>query len=138
MALVEKLDFLVRGDERGFLVPIEPGRDLPFEIRRIYYLYNTISGIRRGLHAHHKLRQAAACLRGHCTFLLDDGHEQANVILNSPSQALMIEPMVWHEMFDFSDDAVLLVLADGPYDEADYIRSRTEFDRLAARLRPGR
>jgi len=130
MALVKKLDFPVRGDERGLLVPIETGRDIPFDICRIYYLYMTTSGVRRGLHAHHKLRQAAICVQGHCSFLLDDGKEQATVLLNTPSQGLMIEPMVWHEMFDFSDDAVLLVLADAPYEEADYIRSRVEFDQL--------
>lgn len=133
MALVQKIDFSVRGDHRGRLVPIESGGDVPFEIRRVYYMYATTSGVRRGLHAHQKLRQLAICIQGQCTFLLDDGKQQATVILNSPAQGLMIEPMVWHEMYDFSEGAVLLVLADDHYEEADYIRTRETFDRLARR-----
>jgi dTDP-4-dehydrorhamnose 3,5-epimerase-like enzyme len=130
MALIQQLTFPVRGDDRGLLVPIEANRILPFEIRRIYYLYRTTAGVRRGLHAHHKLHQAAVCIQGSCNFLLDNGREEATVRLENPAQALLIEPMVWHEMFDFSDDAVLLVLADDHYDESDYIRTRAEFDRL--------
>lgn len=130
MALVEIIDLAVRGDERGLLVPVEGGTDIPFQIRRIYYLYGTNPGVRRGLHAHRRLRQAAICVRGRCNMLLDDGHNKATVMLDSPSRALMIEPMIWHEMFDFSNDAVLLVLANDLYDEGDYIRSRAQFDQL--------
>ncbi len=130
MALIKKLSFPVRGDHRGLLVPIEANQILPFQIRRVYYLFKTSKGVRRGLHAHHKLHQAAVCIQGSCKFLLDDGSEQEIVQLDNPGEALLIEPMVWHEMFDFSDDAVLLVLADDHYDESDYIRARAEFDRL--------
>ena len=119
------------------LVPIEANQILPFQIRRIYYMFKTSVGVRRGLHAHHKLRQAAVCIQGNCKFLLDDGKEQATVSLDDPAEALLIEPMIWHEMFDFSDDAVLLVLADDHYDESDYIRARTEFDRLIG-IKPDR
>jgi dTDP-4-dehydrorhamnose 3,5-epimerase-like enzyme len=130
MALIQQLSFPVRGDHRGLLVPIEANDILPFQIRRIYYLFKTSPGVRRGLHAHHKLRQAAVCIQGRCKFLLDDGSEQQIVQLDNPAEALLIEPMVWHEMFDFSENAVLLVLADDHYEESDYIRVRAEFDRL--------
>jgi dTDP-4-dehydrorhamnose 3,5-epimerase-like enzyme len=130
MAILQYLDFPIRGDERGLLVPVEANQVLPFEIQRVYYLFGTKSGVRRGLHAHRKLRQAAVCICGSCSFLLDDGKESVTVRLDSPSRAVLVEPLVWHEMFDFSIDAVLLVLANDHYDERDYIRSRQEFNRL--------
>lgn len=134
MSLVQKLNFAVRGDERGFLVPIEANRTVPFEIKRVYYLYATKPDVRRGLHAHIKLRQAAVCVHGCCSLLLDDGHKQEIIQLDDPSQGILIESMVWHEIFDFSQDAVLLVFADGYYDESDYIRARKEFDRLIQKI----
>lgn len=75
----------------------------------------------------------AVCVAGACSFLMDDGKGRADLRLDAPDRALMIEPGVWHEMYDFTPDCVLLVLADAPYDESDYIRSREEFDRLFSR-----
>ena len=123
----------VRGDERGSLVAIEPGGGAPFAIARVYYLYGTVAGVRRGLHAHRRLRQMAVAVRGSCTMLLDDGARRASIRLDDPATALLLEPMVWHEMSDFSPDCVLMVLADAGYDEADYIRDREEFASLAGR-----
>ena len=125
------ISLTVHGDDRGSLVAIEPGSGAPFAIARVYYLYGTVAGVTRGLHAHRRLRQMAVAVRGSCTMLLDDGAASASVSLDDPATALLLEPMVWHEMSGFSPDCVLMVLADAAYDEADYIRDRDEFAALA-------
>lgn len=130
------LPFSPKGDERGSLVAIEEGRDVPFPIARAYYLYGTREGVTRGLHAHRQLRQVAVAVAGSCAMLLDDGRARTTVLLNDPAAGLLLEPMVWHEMSDFTDDCVLLVLADAPYDEADYIRDYQQFLSLAGRAKP--
>jgi dTDP-4-dehydrorhamnose 3,5-epimerase-like enzyme len=116
-----------KGDERGVLVAIEGTRTVPFPIARAYYIYDTVPGVRRGLHAHRETRQLAVCVRGSCAFLLDDGESRAEVTLDRPTRGLLVEPMVWHEMFDFTDDCLLLMLASECYDEADYIRDYARF-----------
>jgi dTDP-4-dehydrorhamnose 3,5-epimerase-like enzyme len=118
---------VVRGDVRGNLVAIEGARDVPFAIARVYYLYGTKSGEARGFHAHRTLRQWAVCVAGSCTMMLDDGYRQELVTLDDPATGVAIEPMVWHEMRDFAPGTVLLVLADQPYDESDYIRDYPTF-----------
>ncbi len=115
------------GDERGALVALEDSRNIPFPIRRVYYLFDTQEGVRRGFHAHKTLNQLAIVVRGSCRFHLDDGREKIEVLLDNPSQGLMLPPDLWHEMYDFSKDCVLMVLADAHYDESDYIRSHEEF-----------
>ena len=123
MSLVKIIDFKSLGDSRGNLISLEANRNIPFAIKRIYYLFSTNMEERRGLHAHKELKQVAVALHGSCRFLLDDGVEKQEVKLNNPQQGLLIESFVWREMFDFSDDCVLMVLADNYYDESDYIRS---------------
>jgi len=115
------------GDERGLLVAIEDQRNVPFAIRRVYYLFDTKPDIRRGFHAHRQINQLAIVVRGSCRFYLDDGKEKIDILLDNPAQGLMLPPMLWHEMYDFSEDCVLMVVADGHYDESDYIRSHDEF-----------
>ena len=117
----------VRGDERGSLVAVEANREAPFPIARVYYLYGTGPRVTRGLHAHKELRQLAIPVAGSCTMLLDDGEGRASILLNDPAHGLLLPPMVWHEMSDFSADCVLMVLADAAYDEADYIRDYNDF-----------
>lgn len=112
---------------------IEQHRTVPFEIRRVYYVYGTHSGVRRGFHAHHRTQQFAICVSGSCSFLMDDGHGTATVTLDRPTVGLLVPAMVWHEMYDFSPDCVLVMVASEPYDEADYIRSRSEFEAFACR-----
>lgn len=90
-------------------------------------MFGTAAGARRGFHAHKALKQVAIAVRGSCRFLLDNGHEKIEVYLDNPSQGLLIESFVWREMFDFSDDCVLMVLADSLYDETDYVRDYAEF-----------
>lgn len=110
------------GDERGSLVSLEEEKNIPFPIKRVYYVFNTKDKVRRGFHAHKKLKQLAIVVKGSCRFLLDDGNEKIEVLLDNPAQGLYIESFVWREMFDFSEDCVLMVLADSIYDEADYVR----------------
>lgn len=129
------IDLDVKGDARGSLVAIEELRQVPFPIARAYYLFATRPGVVRGLHAHRKLNQLAISVGGSCEMLLDDGRRRATVALSDPAQGLLMGPMVWREMSSFSADCVLLVLADQPYDEADYIRDYDEFRQLAARPR---
>ena len=115
------------GDSRGTLIALEQMKNVPFEIKRVYYMYNTGPGVRRGFHAHKQLKQILICVKGSCKILLDDGTEKAEVSLNEPNKGLIIESHLWREMFDFSEDAVLMVLASELYDEADYIRNYDDF-----------
>ncbi|WP_240325560.1 sugar 3,4-ketoisomerase [Sphingomonas mesophila] len=126
------IDLEVKGDERGKLVALEADATVPFPVRRAYYVFATQPGVARGFHAHRRLKQLAVCVAGSCRMLLDDGADQGSVLLDNPAKALLIPPMVWHEVHDFSPDCVLLVLADDHYYEADYIRSVEEFRALAA------
>lgn len=127
MSLINIIDFKSLGDSRGNLVSLEATQNIPFEIKRIYYLFNTDIETRRGYHAHKELKQIAIALHGSCRLLLDDGKEKEEVLLNKPTQGLLIESFVWREIFDFSDDCVLLVIADSFYDEEDYIRDYNVF-----------
>lgn len=119
----------VRGDDRGSLVAIEAGSDVPFPIARVYYIFDTKAGVDRGFHAHHDLQQLAVCVSGSCVMVLDDGAARQEFRLDRPDTGLRIGPMIWREMRDFSADAVLMVLASKPYDELDYIR---DYDAFAA------
>jgi dTDP-4-dehydrorhamnose 3,5-epimerase-like enzyme len=127
--LINWIEFQTLGDERGGLVALEIGmeKNVPFEIKRVYYIFHTAAGVSRGFHAHHNLRQVAICVAGKCRMVLDDGNTREEAWLNSSTKGLLIEKMVWREMHDFSDDCVLLVLASEHYDEADYIRDYEDF-----------
>ncbi len=116
------------GDERGELIAIESlSEQIDFEIKRVYYLYDTLPGVIRGLHAHKCLKQMIVCTSGFCKIKLDDGTNSEIIVLNDPSKGLIIENNIWREMFDFSDDAVLMVLASEHYNESDYIRNYDDF-----------
>lgn len=124
---VIKYTFPPHGDDRGQLVAIEATKDLPFEVKRVYYIYDTLPGVRRGFHAHLNLQQILLCVSGSCKIHLDDGHDTAEVLLDKPNEGLYISNNMWREMYDFSPGAVLLVLASEYYDEADYIRNYEDF-----------
>ena len=124
---IKLFTFPPHGDDRGQLVAIEEGIDLPFDVRRVYYIYDTLPGVRRGFHAHLKLEQILLCVSGSCKIHLDNGHETAEVVLDKPNEGLYISNNMWREMYDFSEGAVLLVLASEHYDEADYIRNYDAF-----------
>lgn len=125
--LINLIDFRVLGDERGSLIALESNNQIPFDISRVYYLYDTKQGVARGFHAHKKLKQLAVCIKGSCRFVMDDGANKQEVVLSTPDKGLFIDAMQWHEMYDFSDDCVLMVLANKPYDESDYIRDYDVF-----------
>ena len=129
MELIKLIKLPLLGDERGSLVAIEANKHIPFEVKRVYYIFGTQCGVSRGFHAHKNLQQLAVCVSGKCRMLLDDGLNKETVWLDSPSKAIRIEPMIWHEMHEFSDDCVLLVLASEHYDESDYIRDYSDFIR---------
>ena len=93
----------------------------------MYYVYDTGKNVKRGFHAHKNLQQVLVCVHGSCKILLDNGEERETVVLDKPYEGLYIANNVWREMFDFSEGAVLLVLASRHYDESDYIRNYEEF-----------
>lgn len=124
---IKMTSFQPHGDERGQLIAIEAGKDIPFEVKRVYYMYDTGAGVRRGYHAHKKLQQILICIHGSCKILLDNGREKEIVPLDDPNKGLFIGNNIWREMFDFSSDAVLMVLASEYYDETDYIRDYNDF-----------
>jgi len=119
--------FKVKADPRGSLVAIEQERDIPFEIKRVYYMYNIYSNAVRGCHAHKKLKQVIICLHGKCSVLLDNGYNKEKVELSDPFIGLYIAPEVWHEIYECSQDSVIISLASDYYDENDYIRNYNDF-----------
>ena len=121
------INMKIFGDDRGKLVSLEGGQNIPFDIKRVYYMYDTIEGVRRGFHAHKCLQQILIPIHGTCKIHLDDGTETAEVVLDKPYEGLYISNDVWREMYDFSPDAVLMVLASEFYDEKDYIRDYDKF-----------
>lgn len=124
---VVKYVFQPHGDDRGQLVALEELKDIPFQIKRVYYMYDTADKVTRGRHAHKSLQQILICIHGSCKIKLDNGKETEIVPLNNPYEGLFVSNAMWREMYDFSPDAVLLVLASEPYDAADYIRDYDEF-----------
>jgi len=128
-----KYAFQQHGDERGMLVALEENNDIPFKIKRVYYMYDTKDGVRRGYHAHKKLEQILICIHGSCKILLDNGTEKKVVSLEKPYEGLYVSNSMWREMFDFSSDAVLMVLASEVYQEEDYIRNYEEFLKFVKR-----
>ncbi|MBD5468180.1 MAG: WxcM-like domain-containing protein [Lachnospiraceae bacterium] len=116
-------EFKEYGDERGNLVVIEGGgMDIPFEMKRVFYMYGSDDSVIRGQHANRITSFILVNVSGSSKVKIDDGKERTIVELNRPRMGLYIKPMVWKEMYDFSPDSVLLVLADTHYDGSEYIR----------------
>lgn len=126
-AFYKLVDFMVKGDERGSLIAIEQGYNAPFEIKRVYYIFDTKKEVERGFHAHINLKQIAIAVKGSCTFVLDNGRKKEEITLDTPNKGLLIEGLIWREMKDFSSDCLLVVLASEHYDENDYIRDYQVF-----------
>lgn len=110
-------------DKYGHLTPIESKLDIPFEIRRIYYITKVEQGVTRGFHSHRKLHQVLICLNGSVKIRVRNPNEEEVIELNDPSVGLYVGPLIWREMFEFTEECVLLVLASEYYDEDDYIRN---------------
>lgn len=127
---VIKYQFQQHGDNRGQLVSLEEHKDIPFEIKRVYYMYDTKEGVRRGFHAHRTLEQILICIHGSCKVMLDNGIEKKIISLEKPYEGLYVAKDMWREMYDFSSDAVLMVLASEYYNEEDYIRDYDTFVKI--------
>jgi dTDP-4-dehydrorhamnose 3,5-epimerase-like enzyme len=112
------IDLKTFTDNRGNLTVIE--KIIPFDIKRIFYIYGVDNSIRGG-HRHHKTIQAAICLKGSCVIYNNDRLQQDEFSLSSPNQCLILEPQDWHQMYQFTPDAILMVLASEYFDENDYI-----------------
>lgn len=114
-------------DSRGNLSFIEGGNHIPFDIQRVYYLYDVPGGAERGGHAHKGLQQLIIAMSGSFDVVLDDGHEKKRVHLNRPYNGLYVCPMIWRELDNFSSGSVCMVLASSKYDEDDYYRNYADF-----------
>lgn len=121
------IDFQEHGDWRGQLVALEENKNIPFVVKRVYFMYDTKEGVVRGKHAHKELYQILFCVAGACTVSLDNGKDKTEVRLEQPYRGLLIGPGIWREMYDFTPGAVLMVLASEYYDENDYIRDYNVF-----------
>lgn len=120
-------------DARGNLTFVEGARHIPFEIKRVYYLYDVPGGATRAGHAHQVLQQVMIAMSGSFDVGLDDGYRRKKVHLNRSYYGLYIPPMIWREIDNFSSGAVCLVLASERYDESDYYRDYVEFLRVVRR-----
>lgn len=121
------IDMKVFGDERGKLVSLEGGMNCPFEIKRVYYIFDTMPDQERGKHAHKELEQIIVAIDGACQFVLDDGKTREEVWLNRPDKGLYIGKNMWREMRHFSYGCKLMILASTHYDEKEYIRDYDVF-----------
>lgn len=112
------IDLQTFTDKRGNLTVIE--KVIPFDVKRIFYIYG-VDESKRGGHRHHKTIQAAICIKGKCTIYNNNGKQEEEFLLDKPNKCLILNPEDWHTMFDFSEDAILMVLASEFFDQADYI-----------------
>lgn len=131
---IKMIEFQPHGDDRGMLIALEEEKNIPFGVKRVYFMYDTIAGVHRGKHAHKTLKQVLFCPCGACTISLDDGKETKEVRLDKATEGLLVEACMWREMYDFTPDAVLMVLASDYYDESDYIRDYDEFLRYVRNI----
>ena len=122
-------EFGINYDKYGKLVAIEGDDTIPFDIKRVYYIYEVEDEVRRGFHSHRNLEQVLICVHGSVKILLKTPEEEEVVTLDDPSKGLYIGPDIWREMYDFKDGAVLLVLASDHYKVEDYIRDYSEYEK---------
>ena len=126
--MITKLEeFKVLGDHRGQLVALEANRQIPFDVKRVFYIYGTQEGVPRGNHSHYKTKQFLVAVNGSCKVTLDNGKEKETFDLNKPNLGLFQDALIWGTMHDFSSDCVLMVLADEYYDASDYITNYDKF-----------
>ena len=121
------LEFVDLGDERGKLVVVEGAMDIPFEIKRVFYIYGSDSQVIRGQHANRDSEFVLINVSGSSKVRVDNGFEEEIIELNRPRMGLYLPTMVWKDMYDFSEDSVLLVLANTHYDGNEYIRDYDEY-----------
>ena len=129
MNRVQMLDFPQKGDERGYIVIAEGGKDIPFEIKRVFYIFGSDKTVIRGQHANKESEFVLINVAGTSKVRLTDGTEELIVELNEPHMGVYIPKMIWKDMYDFSEDSVLLVLASTHYDPEEYIRDYENYIR---------
>ena len=127
---VKKFTLKTFTEPDGKLTPIELDKDIPFEVKRMFYVYDVHDQNDRGKHSHHKTKQILIAVNGGVTVICDDGKKRRNYILNEPNKALYIPEMIWDEQVYHSESSVLLVLSNTNYDVNDYIEDYDEFKRL--------
>jgi hypothetical protein len=120
-------EFKVLGDHRGQLVALEANRQIPFDVKRVFYIYGTQPDVPRGNHSHYKTKQFLVSVNGSCKVTLDNGISKETFDLDKPNLGLFQDALIWGSMHDFSSDCVLMVLADAYYDASDYI---TDYDKF--------
>lgn len=128
---VKMIDLPRITDPRGNLSVVQGGSHIPFDIRRVFYLYDVPGGATRGGHAHHREQQVLIAVSGSFDVELDDGRDKMRVTLNRPFRGVLIPPGVWRELDNFSSGSVCLTLSSIDYDESDYIRDYEIFTRLS-------
>lgn len=121
--------FNINTDKYGKLIPLEGNDTIPFDIKRVYYIYEVEEDVRRGFHSHKELEQVLICVHGSVKILVKTPKEEETITLDDPKKGLYIGPDVWREMYDFKDGAVLLVLASDHYDKKDYIRKYKNYEK---------
>lgn len=125
---IRLLNFPVCGDARGSLIALEGLSDqIPFEIKRVYYIFGTTPSVIRGKHAHYNLKQVLICTSGRCDIEVFDGINRQTITLDTPTKGLFIGGFIWREMKNFSPDCVLMVLASEHHNEKDYVRNYEQF-----------
>ena len=125
--IVTTKEFNILGDYRGQLVALEENRNIPFDLKRVFYIFGTQEGVSRGNHSHYKTKQFLVAVSGSCKVTLDDGYNKETFNLNKPNLGLFQDALIWGTMHDFSSDCVLMVLANEYYDASDYI---TDYDKF--------
>ena len=130
--IVTTKEFNVLGDYRGQLLALEENRNIPFDLKRVFYIFGTQEGVSRGNHSHYKTKQFLVAVSGSCKVTLDDGYNKETFNLNQPNLGLFQDALIWGTMHDFSSDCVLMVLANEYYDASDYI---TDYDKFLKEVR---
>lgn len=129
--LAQMLEFSQKGDERGYMVVVEGMKDIPFEIKRIFYIYGSDKEVIRGQHANRNSEFVLINVAGTSKVRVLDGKGNETIYsLNRPHTGIYLPKMVWKDMYEFSEDSVLLCLASTPYDASEYIRVYEEFERI--------
>ncbi|WP_423805347.1 sugar 3,4-ketoisomerase [Parabacteroides johnsonii] len=129
---VKLLRFNEHADSRGSLIALEGNCEIPFSVKRIYYIYGNTANKKRGAHAHKNLKQLLIAIHGSISVQVEFRQQNQTYVLSSPSEGLYISGLVWREMVNFSPDSVLLVLASDNYNPEDYIRDKILFNSLSA------
>ena len=137
MRTVEKVCFNDFVDDRGSLLALEAGREVPFEIKRVYMIGGGFESKARGFHAHHNLSQILVCLNGSCSVIVDDGFTREEVFLSDRTQGLHISGLIWREIHGLTEKDVLVVLASEFFEEADYVRDYELFLHLSKKMERG-